>query len=156
MGLEDGDHPRRPGLRRGQGRANLLAVVRVVVHDVDVARRGPDQLEAAGDTREACEQAHDGIGVEPDLERDQRGGGGVLEVVESRLRDIQGQVAAAVPEDAAGPTRPDARDAQPRVGVLRNAIGRGLEPTAERRRLGAIRADEELSAVARECGELWP
>src|SRR6267142_1654217 len=124
MGLEDGDDARRPGLRRGDGRANLLAVVRVVVHDVDVARRRADQLETARDAREACEQAHHGVGVETDLERDHRGGGGVLEVVEPGLWEVQGQITAAVSQDAPGASGQSAPTSS-RAQLRANAVNWG-------------------------------
>src|SRR5207302_2127951 len=38
VGLKDDDDARRAGLRRGDGRADLLTVVGVVVHDADAAR----------------------------------------------------------------------------------------------------------------------
>src|SRR6266446_3839830 len=94
VGLEDGDDARRARLRRGDGRAELLAIVRVVVHDQDVSRRRTEHLETARDAGEAREQGHHGVGVDPELERHQRGGGGVQEVVETRLRNVQRQVAA--------------------------------------------------------------
>ena len=143
MRLEDGDDARRPRLRRGEGGANLLAVVRVVVHDVDIARRRADQLEATRDAREAREQADHRIGVEADLERDQRGGGGVLEVVQPGLRNVQGRSRPPCRGERPGRAGSHADDAQARVGVLGHAVGRGLEPAAERRRLGAVRADEQ-------------
>src|SRR5207237_3511996 len=61
--LEDGNHPGGSRLRRGDGRANVLAVVGVVVHDVNVARGRADQLEAARDDgdKEVQVRQRDGV-----------------------------------------------------------------------------------------------
>ena len=90
----------------------------VVVDDVDVSLRA-DHLEAAGDAREPREQARHGRRIEAELERHQRCGGGVLEVVQAGLREIQGEIAAGVAQHAPGTPRPDGGDPQSRVGVGR-------------------------------------
>ena len=88
---DDAGGARLGGRQRG---ADLLAVVRVVVHHADAARGDADQLEAARHPGEAAQRVLHRARPDAELERDQRGGGGVLEVVGAGLGDVEGQRAA--------------------------------------------------------------
>ena len=154
VGLKDDDDARRAGLRRGDGRADLLAIVRVVVHDADAARGRAHRLEPARDAGEACEQGLDLERIDAELERDQRGGGGILEVVEPGLRDVDHDVAALDPQHARGAAGADAGDPQARVDAGRDTVRGCLESAPERGRLRTRPVDEKTAAVLGEGREL--
>src|SRR2546422_10966044 len=95
------------------------------------------RLEPARDAGEACEQGLDLERIDAELERDQRGGGGILEVVEPGLRDVDHDVAALDPQHARGAAGGGAGEPQARVDARRETVRGGLESRAERGRLRA-------------------
>ena len=109
-GLEDRDDARGACLGRGDGRAwSFSPYVR--------SRRRPGCLASCRSPRSGwattgnrASEARHGRPVEAELDRHQRRGGGVLEVVQAGLWEIQGDVAAGVSQHAPGTRRPDAGD----------------------------------------------
>ena len=145
--LEHRDDPRGARLGGGERRADLLAVVRVVVDHADAARAWCRRLRSGGPRRGSAPARRDGPRREPELEGDQRGGGRVLEVVRpgcgtssaTRLRP-----ACSTPTRRSGPTlgSPAARR---RPGVTPYVAAPELAP--HRRGLGAARVHEQLAGA---------
>ena len=155
MRLEDGDHAVGARLRRGEGRPDLLSVVSVVIDHADAAGRGADDLKSPGHPRKAGQGGPDRRGGHAQLERDQRGGGSVLEIVYARLRNLEREdTRRPRVERAPGAIRARRDHLEREIGARRDPIGDPADRPGEGARFGTRGVGEELSAILREGAEL--
>src|SRR5438132_1682185 len=153
--LEDGDHAVGARLRRGERGPDLLPVVSVVIDHADTAGRGADDLKSPGHPRKARQGGPDRRGGHAQLERDQRRGGSVLEIVYARLRNVEREdTRRPRVERAPGAIRARRDHLEREIGARRDPIGDPADRPGEGARFGTRGVGEELSAILREGAEL--